>query len=101
MEPARAGNLAIDEQCCERGRIASEVRRQPHSQVEATLADPHLGDLLASESNLDRLDHVTRGEANAGGCFAIDLYRQLEAGWTKIRTIALAGDGPVSIAWIQ
>ena len=55
--------------------VAAEVGREPHDEVEAPLADPHLGDLLAGEADPDGVDHVAGREADARGRIAVDLDR--------------------------
>ncbi|HEY8988266.1 MAG TPA: hypothetical protein VIM39_04540 [Candidatus Limnocylindrales bacterium] len=53
---------------------------------------------LAISSNGDRLAVVRRPDAGAA---TIELFRALEQDWTSVRTLTLAGDGPLSIAWLQ
>jgi hypothetical protein len=36
-----------------------------------------------------------------GGSALVELYRAVDGGWSKARTIELAGDGAVSVAWLQ
>ena len=38
--------------------------------------------------------------SDSGGV-TVEVYRAMEQGWTRIRTITLAGDGPVSVAWLD
>ena len=45
-----------------------------------------------------RLAVVRRAD---GGSASVELYRAVDAGWSKVRTIELDGDGPVSVAWLQ
>ena len=53
---------------------------------------------LALSPNGDRLAVVRRSEAGAA---SIELFRALEQDWTSVRILTLAGDGPLSIAWLQ
>jgi hypothetical protein len=89
-DPA-TGNVVVGE--------ADQVGVGPRRQI-ARLAGPagSAVDSLAISPDGGRLAVVRRSDSGAA---SIDLYRQLEAGWTKLRTIALDGDGPVSIAWLR
>jgi hypothetical protein len=53
---------------------------------------------LALSPNGDRLAVARRSEAGAA---SIELFRALEQDWTSVRILTLAGDGPLSIAWLQ
>jgi hypothetical protein len=78
---------------------ADQVGVGPRRQI-GRLAGPAGSsvDSLAISPGGGRLAVVRRSDS---GVASIDLYRQLVAGWTKIRTIGLTGDGPISIAWLQ
>jgi hypothetical protein len=72
------------------GKLAAMTRLHgpPGSGVES----------LAISPNGDRLAVVRRSEAGAA---SIELFRAREQDWTSVRTLTLAGDGPLSIAWLQ
>jgi hypothetical protein len=74
----------------QRGRLdaMTRVHGPPGSGVES----------LAISPNGDRLAVVRRSEP--GGA-SIELLRALGQDWTSVRTLSLAGDGPLSIAWLQ
>ena len=72
------------------GPLRSVVRLRGHagSGVERLAMSPAGGHLAV----------VRRAD---GGAASIELYRAIDAGWSKVRTIELAGDGAVSVAWLQ
>ncbi|HZC33618.1 MAG TPA: hypothetical protein VE640_10065 [Candidatus Bathyarchaeia archaeon] len=35
------------------------------------------------------------------GVASIELFRELEQGWSSVRTLTVPGDGPVSVAWLR
>jgi hypothetical protein len=55
-------------------------------------------DVLAMSPDGTRLAVIRRADPGAA---SLELYRRLEQGWTSRRIISLAGDGPVSIAWLH
>ncbi|HEX5825515.1 MAG TPA: hypothetical protein VFY18_13735 [Candidatus Limnocylindrales bacterium] len=91
------------------------------------LDDPETGEVLVGEAGVGGLDQAARiahlagppGSAVDGlalspdggrlavvrrtdaGLASIETYRRLEQGWTGVRTLNVAGDGPVSLAWLQ
>ena len=53
---------------------------------------------LALSPNGERLAVVRRSEAGAA---SVELFRALKQDWTSVRTLTPAGNGPLSIAWLQ
>ena len=55
-------------------------------------------DSLSISPDGGRLAVVRRTEAGAA---SIETYRAFDQGWRSVTIVAVAGDGPVSIAWLQ
>jgi len=53
---------------------------------------------LAISPDGGRLAVVRRDDAGAA---SIELFRDLEQGWSSVRTLTVSGDGPVSVAWLR
>jgi len=53
---------------------------------------------LALSPDGGRLAVVRRDD---GGTASIEVFRDLEQGWSSIRTLTVSGDGPVSVAWLR
>jgi hypothetical protein len=55
-------------------------------------------DSLAMSPDGHRLAVVRRDDA---GTASIELFRDLEQGWSRVRILTVPGDGAVSVAWLQ
>jgi hypothetical protein len=55
-------------------------------------------DSLAMSPDGHRLAVVRRDDA---GTASIELFRDLEQGWSRVRILTVPGGGAVSVAWLQ
>lgn len=78
---------------------AATVGKGPQDHVVRLAGPAGTGvESLAISPAGDRLAVVRRTDA---GLASIELFRALESGWKSVRTVALAGDTAMTVAWLR